>query len=173
MEDNDILEVWDARRLSLIIPGKPIPQPRPRVNWFFRRVYNPTPHGAQRWRQEALQQIHANLNGGVLPFFNRDDPLVLKVTFVFGRPCGHFVGCNPLRGLRNSAANRFSRKRPDVDNLLKFAFDSLNGLAFPDDDQIVEVHACRMLSDDITSRTELSIHVHHPSDNSPTMVSFP
>lgn len=34
-------------------------------------------------------------------------------------------------------------KRGDLDNLLKVVFDSLNGWAYADDKQIVEIHAMR------------------------------
>lgn len=31
-------------------------------------------------------------------------------------------------------------KKPDIDNILKIIFDSLNGIAYKDDSQIIEIH---------------------------------
>lgn len=47
-------------------------------------------------------------------------------------------------------------KRGDLDNLLKVVFDSLNGWAYEDDKQIVEIHAMRHEGKD-DPRVELSI----------------
>lgn len=47
-------------------------------------------------------------------------------------------------------------KRGDLDNLLKVVFDSLNGWAYVDDKQIVEIHAMRHEGKD-DPRVEISI----------------
>ena len=39
-------------------------------------------------------------------------------------------------------------KRPDVDNLVKAVLDGLNGIAFKDDCQVVEVHATKGYTSD-------------------------
>ena len=39
------------------------------------------------------------------------------------------------------------RGRPDLDNLLKLVLDSLNGVAYVDDAQVVESHACKRMPD--------------------------
>lgn len=39
------------------------------------------------------------------------------------------------------------RGRPDIDNLIKLVSDALNTLAYDDDQQIVEIHATRILPD--------------------------
>lgn len=39
------------------------------------------------------------------------------------------------------------RGRPDLDNLLKLVLDSLNGIAYVDDAQVVESHACKRMPD--------------------------
>lgn len=48
------------------------------------------------------------------------------------------------------------QKRGDLDNTLKAAFDALNGVAWGDDSQVVELHAWRM--DDKTN-PRLEVHV--------------
>jgi Holliday junction resolvase RusA-like endonuclease len=39
-------------------------------------------------------------------------------------------------------------KKPDIDNILKAIFDSLNGYAFADDVQIVQVYAEKQYADE-------------------------
>ncbi len=46
-------------------------------------------------------------------------------------------------------------KKPDIDNILKSVFDSLNQVAFYDDTQIIEIQASKYYSD--ISRIEIQI----------------
>lgn len=46
-------------------------------------------------------------------------------------------------------------KRPDIDNCIKIITDALNGIAYKDDNQIVEVHAMKLY--DETPRTVVTI----------------
>lgn len=39
-------------------------------------------------------------------------------------------------------------KKPDIDNILKIIFDSLNGIAYKDDNQIVQVSCRKMYADE-------------------------
>ena len=66
-------------------------------------------------------------------------------------------GLRPLLGDVEVTANFYFRNRvlPDVDNLLKGLLDSLNGIAWKDDRQVVAVHAERLQSED--ERTEVMI----------------
>jgi len=46
-------------------------------------------------------------------------------------------------------------KRPDLDNCIKSITDALNGIAYKDDNQIVQIHACKFYSEE--PRTEVCI----------------
>lgn len=48
------------------------------------------------------------------------------------------------------------RKRGDLDNILKATLDSLNGIAYVDDDQVQEIHAVRY-DDKRAPRVEVSV----------------
>lgn len=67
----------------------------------------------------------------------RADPLVgeLKVTLDFYRPA----------------------RRGDLDNRIKVTLDALQGIAFKNDSQIVEIHA-RRFEDKVRPRVEIGIH---------------
>jgi len=52
----------------------------------------------------------------------------------------------------------YNPKRPDIDNLIKSVVDGLNGIAFKDDAQIVNIRAEKLYhSGDGFSRTEIKI----------------
>ena len=50
-----------------------------------------------------------------------------------------------------------TRRRKDLDNLVKLVLDALNGEAFADDSQVVEINARKIFSDKENARTELTI----------------
>ena len=54
-------------------------------------------------------------------------------------------------GLKNTP----HMKRPDIDNLIKLVMDSLNGVAWDDDNQVVKIGAVKIYSDN--PRTEIEI----------------
>ena len=51
-----------------------------------------------------------------------------------------------------------TRQRRDVDNMLKLILDGLNGVAWPDDDQVTEVSARKTLTLRENARTEVAIY---------------
>lgn len=55
------------------------------------------------------------------------------------------------------------QKRGDLDNVLKAAFDALNGVAWDDDSQVVELHALR-LDDKHNPRLEVSVQPWQPRE---------
>ena len=70
-----------------------------------------------------------------------DGPLWMRVEVLLARPQGHWRRDGTL-----SAAGERSQmptKRPDLDNILKLASDALNGCAYRDDAQLVEVHGVK------------------------------
>jgi crossover junction endodeoxyribonuclease RusA len=55
------------------------------------------------------------------------------------------------------------QRRGDLDNTLKAAFDALNGVAWDDDSQVVELHALR-LDDKTNPRLEVDVQPWQPRD---------
>jgi crossover junction endodeoxyribonuclease RusA len=67
-------------------------------------------------------------------------PMALSVVFRFKRPAGQ-IG---KKGVKPSAPTHLtSAKAGDVDKLLRSTFDSLTGVAFDDDRQVVSVNASK------------------------------
>ena len=72
--------------------------------------------------------------------FPQNECLKLTILFRMKRPLSHFVASKPGPGRLKSifAGQRLaSNNRCDVDNLAKFVLDSLNGILYVDDKQVV------------------------------------
>lgn len=80
--------------------------------------------------------------------FAQDECLQLSITFRMKRPKSHFISNQPGYGrLKSSAPSSISIRnlRSDVDNMAKFVMDSLNGLVYVDDRQVVELNVRKVL----------------------------
>lgn len=109
--------------------GTPQPQPRPRA---YRRghavgVYNPPTADAWKVRVAVgAKDIIDRPMGG---------PLKVALWFKMPRPASHIN----KQGKPRSSAPAWHAQRPDTDNLAKAVLDAMNGIAFRDDSQIVEL----------------------------------
>jgi len=126
---------------KLTINGKPISKARPR---FFRRgnfvgTYNSQHTEEGRWMLEARGQIVEKVPEGV--------PITLRCIFYMPIP--------KSTSKKKRAEMLYHIKKPDLSNMLKFAEDCLNGLAWHDDSQIAEVFMGKLYSDN--PRTEIII----------------
>lgn len=63
--------------------------------------------------------------------------------------------------IKDKAPGKFHTSRSDIDNLAKFVLDSLNGLLYADDRQVVSLKAMKMLDSEglCDGATEVSISV--------------
>jgi Holliday junction resolvase RusA-like endonuclease len=123
--------------VRLVIPGAPVGKARPRV----------TSHGtftpAKTKRAEKdVRAVWREAGGQRLP----DGPVVAHIHIYVERPQGHFTS----KGALSATGRRspFPVRKPDLDNAAKLLLDSLNGLAYRDDAQVIELHARRRWTDD-------------------------
>ena len=122
--------------MNIIINGDPIPQARPRFVRSRGIAYTPAQAGALSWMQQAKEQVKRKLAGA----------LSMTCVFFFRRPKSHY-GTGKNAGKLKDSAPEFCLLHKDVDNLVKFVMDNLNGLAYNDDSQIVTVLATKKWSD--------------------------
>ena len=110
--------------VSFTVPGKPVPQPRPRV-LRCGRAYTPD-NGIKAYRQAIALAAKA---AGATP--TTDAPLTLIIDLVFVRPKSHFKASGELN-------ERTALKVPpgDCSNYQKGIEDCLNGVAWVDDSQV-------------------------------------
>jgi Holliday junction resolvase RusA-like endonuclease len=115
--------------ITFSVPGKPVPQPRPKVT---RNGHAYTPdNGIVAYRAAIAAAARA---AGATP--TAAAPLTLIVDFVFTRPQSHFKASGELNA-------RTALKVPpgDCSNYLKGVEDCLNGVAWVDDVQLGKVIA--------------------------------
>jgi len=121
--------------ISLTIPGTPIAKKRPRFarRGKFVQTYNDQQTEEGRWLWEVKAQWSGEPMAG---------PLVMYVKFVMPRAKGHYGTGRNADILKPSAPGHHTKK-PDLDNLVKFAKDCLNGVTWGDDSQVVLLHATK------------------------------
>lgn len=63
--------------------------------------------------------------------------------------------------LRRTKSNKreFATTKPDVDNIIKAVFDGLNGIAFDDDKQVVDITACKLYCDNINDIPYIAVEL--------------
>lgn len=127
---------------TIIIYGKPIAKARPR---FFRRGKFVGTYSAQvteegRWLLDARPQVKTKINEGGIS---------LKCRFFFEYPKG-------ISKKNRAAATQYTKK-PDLDNLVKFVKDCLNGIAWHDDSQVIYIEAAKFYDDGTGARSEIEI----------------
>ena len=119
-------------KISVVVYGKPIAKERPRFarRGKFVKTYNPqeTEEGRFMINFHNSAKIEKPMTG----------PLDIECVFFFERPNNHY-GTGRNKGELKDSAPKHHTKTPDVDNCLKFVFDSLNGYAWVDDAQIKQV----------------------------------
>ena len=121
------------------IPIQPIPQKRHRNarrgNKTFQ--YDPSSKDKARFKKHVSDLY----SGDVLM-----DPISVSIVFGFKRPKTHFRSGKHSNKLKPNQ-ERYVKKRPDIDNLLKFVFDSCNGLIWKDDSIICEVQSRKIYTE--------------------------
>ncbi len=123
------------RMIHLDIPGKPIAQNRPR---FFRRgsfvgTYNDQETEEGRWMLEVKSQLPK----GFMPI---SGPVKIKAEFRFPYPSSF------SKREQKQRAWHWNEKKPDLDNLEKFALDCLRNLVIGDDAAVCEMSSAKIYS---------------------------
>lgn len=118
---------------SLTIPGTPTGKGRPRI--ARGRAYTPkeTVAAEEAVRTEWFAKGCPTLGDG---------PITMTVRLRHSRPASHLLKDGSL----SKAGRRFATphgQKPDVDNAIKLILDSLNGLAWKDDVQIIGAYIFR------------------------------
>ena len=130
--------------IDITIPGKPIAKKRPR---FARRgkhviTYNDQETEEGKFFLLAKEQFNRKPTTG---------PVDLWVRFYMPIPKST---SKKNRNLMNLGLIRHT-KRPDLDNLVKFVKDCLNGLVWKDDSQVCRLVAVKLYSEE--PRTHIRI----------------
>jgi len=116
--------------------GEAVGKGRPRVSRRGNYVHTYTPEKTRVFEEAVRFEFMAS-NSEKMPVYERDIPLKAKVLIGVSIPKSYSKKKQALCRDRVLVPD----KKPDIDNILKAIFDSLNGYAFADDVQIVQVYA--------------------------------
>jgi Holliday junction resolvase RusA-like endonuclease len=131
--------------IHLIVPGKPIPQPRT-ANSVHGGRYTPD-NGIKGYRAHIAMLAK---RAGAKPV---EGPIAMTIRIVFQRPKSHFKKNGTLR---DTAPQYPTKKLGDTGNIVKGIEDALNKVAYNDDSQIVEQHLFKYWGGN--AFTEIIIH---------------
>jgi Holliday junction resolvase RusA-like endonuclease len=137
--------ILEGENMLINIPGVPIAKKRPR---FARRggfvtTYNPQESEEGKWITLAMSQIKEKKPAHI--------PIVLNIIFVM--PIPKSTSKKKADLMREGVI--FHTKKPDLDNLIKFVKDCLNGIAWHDDSQVYKIWAEKRYGDN--PETNISI----------------
>ena len=111
----------------------------------------------------------AGNKNNIQPFFNDEEYIKVKMIFHLKRPKNHFKSNipGPNRIKERYKSIRCVSTRVDVDNLAKFVLDSLNGVLYVDDRQVMELHVMKVFDNDdvCAGKTEVWISRLDDDDN--------
>lgn len=110
------------------VPGIPRPQGSKRI--IRGRLVEVSKY-VRKWRREVSAVASTVYDTPT------DQPLLVELTFTFERPKSHLTS----KGILKSGLSEYHVKRPDVDKLIRAILDSLTGIAYVDDSQVVSVAA--------------------------------
>lgn len=110
----------------------PVAKARPRFKMIHGHAMAYTTAKTKDFEQQIAEHYALRANG---VYFDRELPL--KVSIVFGLPVPKAT--TKSRRLAMLTGRLKPVKRPDIDNYAKAVLDALNGVAWADDAQIVEL----------------------------------
>ena len=124
--------------MTVVIPGKPVPQPRPKVcrRGGFVSTFTPD-NGIVAFKADVALRVRAALAGKV-----HRGPVKIAVAFEFVRPPSHFSITKKNGKVLKATAPEWVVDG-DWDNFAKGACDAINGIAYGDDIQIVDAHVTK------------------------------
>lgn len=130
--------------VTLILPGKPLALARPRFNSIKKRAYNAQKSQIEkaRWiikQQMAEKRILSAFKGGIY------------VDMRFGMA----LPSNAPKKAKNEFLGKPHTAKPDLDNLVKWVLDVLNGIVYRDDSLVAKICCEKYYSQ--SPKTEIKI----------------
>lgn len=124
--------------VRLTIPGEPQGKGRHRAVRRGDHIATYTPRKTKDYEDEV--RFCYRQEYGDLMAFAVDEPVSATIIAAFGIP----KSSSKKRKVEMMAGRVLPTKKPDTDNIAKIVLDALNGLAYPDDKQVVELHVIKV-----------------------------
>jgi Holliday junction resolvase RusA-like endonuclease len=152
---------FESRRHLLTFGIEGNPSPLARSRFFNRGIFGPSKTKVNAFKSVLRQAMAAN---NIRDGFPWRGGVAVNVWFYMQRPCEHFVARRRAPGnLRFPVTMRHpwhcSSAGPDIDNLIKFVLDAMNGIVYRDDGQVVKILACKPMDNhnSCTGRTIIQV----------------
>lgn len=129
------------QKVTVRLPIEPQPKGRPRFRVTAGRVFTYTPKKTEQYENDVIK-LYRQMTGGYM--FPKKTPL--HVALVFGMPIPKSTPKKYREQMINQELGH--TKKPDVDNLAKSVLDALNGIAYPDDSQIVSLNIKKVYAEE-------------------------
>lgn len=123
--------------IDFYVAGAPQPLKRHRMT-RRGRVYDPSCDDKREWMKVAAPFCPSEPWTGALE---------IELEFIMLRPKAHF-GTGKNDGIMKPNAPKYHLHTPDLDNLVKFVLDAMNGKFYTDDAQIISIICSKSLSED-------------------------
>lgn len=133
--------------IELTIEGEPVGKGRPRVTTRGKFAHAYTPKKTKNYEQHVVNTYKSKYNYS----HKLKGPLKSEVLAFFPIPKSASKKKREL--MKNNIIT--NTHKPDIDNIEKSILDSLNGLAYEDDSQIISLYGEKLYSDN--PRVELKI----------------
>lgn len=121
------------KSITFSIPGPPQGKARPKVvrNKYTGKSMSYTPDKTVAYEELTRLRYRAAAHGFIYP-----EGAYLRVTILAGYPV-------PKSASKKKRAEMLAEeirpdKKPDIDNIQKIIMDALNGIAYPDDKQVIQ-----------------------------------
>lgn len=128
---------------TFIVPGEPKGKQRPRFNSKTKKTYTP------KETKDYECKIRNSYNMCCGEFF--DGAVKANITCYYAIPKSFSKG-KKEKAMHNKI---FPLVKPDLDNVAKVILDSLNGIAYKDDSQVVELNIKKVYSENPLVKVEL------------------
>lgn len=145
-----MINVSDRQEMEFFVEGNPQGKARPRFSHKTGTVYTPSKTAEY---EKKIQKSFLAAGGKLIP---GDCYVHVSVDSYFEVPKSY------TKGKRLACQHNINRpaKKPDIDNVLKAVLDALNGVAYVDDRQVIEVR-CRKWYAQSTGCLKISIREVH------------
>ena len=131
--------------LSFSIPGEPVPWARPRLTWQRGRCHGYVTDAVAEQAAKIRLYAHAAVRGN--SEYPLQGPILLGVAVYRTRP--------------QKEKRPAPTQRPDFDNYWKLGMDSLEGVIYPNDSQVIGPlgypQSGKFFADDRGARTEITV----------------
>lgn len=131
--------------IEFFVPGKPQGKARARTftlpNGMVRSC---TPGKTVAYEGMIRGCYRVAADGRPEPTYSKGTPVRIRITAYYKPPAR--TTKRELFQIQNGL--KFPLRKPDVDNIIKAVADALNGIAYHDDSQVVEVTANKVFADE-------------------------